>query len=58
LQPFLPFNNVKRLISRLSDELKDFKINRQKLRRAVLKARAALNLFKKNIRKKGRAYCK
>lgn len=53
LQPFLPFNNVKRLISRLSDELRDFKISRQELKTAVLKARAALNLFKKNIKKRG-----
>lgn len=53
LQPFLPFNNVKRLISRLSDELRDFKISRQELKTAVLKARTALNLFKKNIKKMG-----
>jgi predicted nucleotide-binding protein (sugar kinase/HSP70/actin superfamily) len=53
LQPFLPFNNIKKLIRRLCEELKDFKIDRKEIITVVLKARAALNLFKKNIRKEG-----
>ena len=53
LQPFLPFDNVKRLIYRLEEELKDFKITKKELIFAVLRGRAALNLFKKDIRQQG-----
>ncbi|MDR2426525.1 MAG: acyl-CoA dehydratase activase-related protein [Endomicrobium sp.] len=53
LQPFLPFDNIKRLIYRLAEELKDFKILKKELIFAVLRGRAALNLFKKDIRQQG-----
>jgi len=53
LQPFLPFDNVKRLIYRLAEELKDFGITKKELVFAVLRARASLNLFKKDIRQQG-----
>ncbi|GMO51664.1 MAG: acyl-CoA dehydratase activase-related protein [Candidatus Endomicrobiellum trichonymphae] len=53
LQPFLPFDNIKRLIYRLAEELKDFNITKKNLVFAMLRARAALNLFKKDIRKRG-----
>lgn len=53
LQPFLPFDNIKRLISRLRQELKDYNISRKEMVWAVIKARASLNRFKKEIRKKG-----
>ncbi len=55
LQPFLPFDNTKRLVYRLAEELKDFKITKKDLAFAMLRARAALNLFKKDIRKRGAA---
>ena len=58
LQPFLPFNNTKRLIARLGQELKDYEISKAELIKAVLKGRAALNLFKKDIRKTGAKYIK
>ncbi|MDR3048995.1 MAG: 2-hydroxyacyl-CoA dehydratase [Elusimicrobiota bacterium] len=58
LQPFLPFDNAKRLISRLNQELKGYKITRKELIWAVLKARASLNLFKKDIRKLGAKHIK
>lgn len=53
LQPFLPFNDIKRLIIRLLSELKEFNITRKEMIIAVLRARASLNLFKKDLRKKG-----
>ena len=53
LQPFLPFDNIKRLIYRLYGELKDFNVTKKELVIAVLRARASLNLFKKDIRRKG-----
>ncbi|MDR1940958.1 MAG: acyl-CoA dehydratase activase-related protein [Endomicrobium sp.] len=53
LQPFLPFDNIKRLIFRLAEELKDFNITKKELVLAVLRARACLNLFKKDIRRTG-----
>jgi predicted CoA-substrate-specific enzyme activase len=53
LQPFLPFDNTRRLIRRLSEELKYFKITKKNLVFATLRARATLNLFKKDIRKRG-----
>jgi predicted CoA-substrate-specific enzyme activase len=53
LQPFLPFDNIRRLIYRLSEELKDFNITKKDLVFAMLRARATLNLFKKDIRKRG-----
>lgn len=53
LQPFLPFDNLKRLISRLREELDGYGISRKEMVWAVLKARASLNRFKKEIRKKG-----
>ena len=53
LQPFLPFDNIKRLIIRLAKELKDYKITKKELIFAVLRARASLNLFKKDIRQQG-----
>lgn len=53
LQPFLPFDNLKRLISRLREELKEYNISRKDMIWAVLKARASLNRFKKEIRKQG-----
>jgi predicted CoA-substrate-specific enzyme activase len=52
LQPFLPFNNIKRLTRRLCEEFKDFKISRREIIKSVFKARAEFNLFKKDIRKK------
>jgi predicted CoA-substrate-specific enzyme activase len=52
LQPFLPLSNIKRLIHRLYEELKTFKINKREIITSVFKARAAFNLFKNNIRKK------
>ncbi|MDR3243401.1 MAG: acyl-CoA dehydratase activase-related protein [Elusimicrobiota bacterium] len=58
LQPFLPFDNIKRLIFRLNQELKEYKITKKELILAVLKARASLNLFKKDIRKTGAKYIK
>ncbi|MCA6079862.1 MAG: acyl-CoA dehydratase activase-related protein [Endomicrobium sp.] len=58
LQPFLPFDNIKRLIYRLAEELKDFNITKKSLIFAILRARAALNLFKKDIRKHGAAFIK
>ncbi|OEG69557.1 hypothetical protein ATZ36_08855 [Candidatus Endomicrobiellum trichonymphae] len=53
IQPFLPFDNNRRLIHRLSEELKYFKITKKDLVFAMLRARAAFNLFKKDIRKRG-----
>ena len=53
LQPFLPFDNTKRLISRLREEFKDYGISRKEMVWAVIKARASLNRFKKEIRKTG-----
>lgn len=53
LQPFLPFDNMKRLISRLRAELKEYNISRKEMILAVLRAHASLNRFKKDIRKKG-----
>ncbi len=53
LQPFLPFDDVKRLIKRLMQEFKDYNISRKDLIIAVLRARASLNRFKKEIRKQG-----
>jgi predicted CoA-substrate-specific enzyme activase len=53
LQPFLPFNNIKRLIRRLNDEFEIFKISKKEIIAAVLKARGELNLFKKDIKEKG-----
>jgi predicted CoA-substrate-specific enzyme activase len=53
LQPFLPFDNIKRLIYRLYGELKSFNVTKKELVIAVLRARASLNLFKKDIRKQG-----
>ena len=53
LQPFLPFDNIKRLIYRLAEELKEFGITKKELVFAVLRARASLNLFKKDIRQQG-----
>ncbi|MDR0822884.1 MAG: 2-hydroxyacyl-CoA dehydratase, partial [Endomicrobium sp.] len=58
LQPFLPFDNVKRLIFRLHQELKEYKITKKELLLAVLKARASLSLFKKDIRRLGAKYIK
>ncbi|MDR2860869.1 MAG: acyl-CoA dehydratase activase-related protein, partial [Elusimicrobiota bacterium] len=58
LQPFLPFDNVKRLIFRLNQELKEYKISKKELILAVLKARASLSLFKKDIRKTGAKHIK
>jgi predicted CoA-substrate-specific enzyme activase len=58
IQPFLPFNDIKRLIFRLNQEFKDYKISKKDLILAVLKARASLNLFKKDIRKMGAKYIK
>lgn len=53
LQPFLPFDNTKRLISRLREEFKEYRISRKEMVWAVIKARASLNRFKKEIRKTG-----
>ncbi|OEG71321.1 2-hydroxyglutaryl-CoA dehydratase [Candidatus Endomicrobiellum trichonymphae] len=53
LQPFLPFDNIRRLTYRLVEELKDFNITKKDLVFAMFRARAALNLFKKDIRKRG-----
>jgi predicted CoA-substrate-specific enzyme activase len=53
LQPFLPFNNIRRLTYRLVEELKDFNITKKDLVFAMFRARATLNLFKKDIRKRG-----
>ncbi|MDR2708846.1 MAG: 2-hydroxyacyl-CoA dehydratase [Elusimicrobiota bacterium] len=53
LQPFLPFDDTKRLIFRLNKELKSYKISKKALILAVLKGRAAQSLFKKDIRKMG-----
>jgi predicted CoA-substrate-specific enzyme activase len=58
LQPFLPFDNIKRLIYRLAEEFKDFNITKKDLVFAILRARAALSLFKKDIRKQGAALIK
>jgi predicted nucleotide-binding protein (sugar kinase/HSP70/actin superfamily) len=58
MQPFLPFNDLKRLIFRLNQEFKEYKITKKELILSVLKARASLNLFKKDIRKTGAKYVK
>ncbi|MDR0485548.1 MAG: 2-hydroxyacyl-CoA dehydratase [Elusimicrobiota bacterium] len=58
IEPFLPFDNLKRLIFRLHQELKEYKLTKKELAFAVLKGRAALNLFKKDIRKTGAALIK
>jgi predicted CoA-substrate-specific enzyme activase len=52
LQPFLPLNNTKRLIRRLYEEFKTFKINKREIIKSVFKARVESNLFKNDIRKK------
>jgi len=53
MQPFLPFDNIKKLITRLHKEFKGYGVTRKEIVLAALKARASLNLFKRDIREQG-----
>jgi predicted CoA-substrate-specific enzyme activase len=53
LNPFLPFDDKKRLIQRLYEEFKDFNISLPEIKKAVEKAWKEDNEVKKDIRAKG-----
>ncbi|SHK32025.1 CoA-substrate-specific enzyme activase, putative [Anaerobranca californiensis DSM 14826] len=53
LTPFLPFDDVKRLTSRLKEELKCFQIPPYEIEEAVQRAVKEYQAFKKDLRKKG-----
>ena len=53
MKPFLPFDNRERLIARLYEELKIFKINRMVLRESVNRAYKEQAAFKRSIEKAG-----
>lgn len=53
MNPFLPYNDKKRLGERLYEELKEFGVSRREVRRAVEKAWKEEERFRKAIRKKG-----
>lgn len=53
MNPFIPYNNKKRLIKRMHDILKDFNISKREIDTAVNKAWDEDIKVKNNIRKKG-----
>jgi predicted CoA-substrate-specific enzyme activase len=53
MKPFLPFDNEERLINRLHEELKIFKIGRMEIRECVVRAYKEQEAFKKEIQKAG-----
>jgi predicted CoA-substrate-specific enzyme activase len=53
LNPFLPYHNKKKLIKRLYEELKEFKIPLQEIAQAVEKAWEEEEKVKKDIQRKG-----
>ncbi len=53
INPFLPYNNKKRLIERLFEELKSFDISKKEIAGAVEQAWREDLLFKQEIRNKG-----
>ncbi|WP_066637941.1 2-hydroxyacyl-CoA dehydratase [Desulfolucanica intricata] len=53
MKPFLPFDNEKRLIKRLCEELAVFNIKENEIRESVYKASKEQELFKKDIQKAG-----
>ncbi|MGL4607187.1 MAG: acyl-CoA dehydratase activase-related protein [Eubacteriaceae bacterium] len=54
LNPFIPFDNHKRLEERLYEEFKSFDIPREEIRRAVEKGIIEKDLFKNEIQEKGK----
>jgi predicted CoA-substrate-specific enzyme activase len=53
--PFLPYENKKRLLLRLAEELAEFRVTLPELRTAMSKAIAEDNACKNDIRREGRA---
>lgn len=53
MKPFLPFDNEKKMIKRLHEELKAFNIDENKIRESVIKAYKEQEAFKKDIQKSG-----
>jgi len=53
LNPFLPYNHKKRLAKRLYEELKEFGISREEIKKAVEKAALEQENFKQDIRRAG-----
>lgn len=53
MKPFLPFDNESKMVQRLYDELKDFNISKDEIRRSVIKAYAEQENFKNDIRQAG-----
>ncbi len=53
INPFLPYNNTKRLIKRLYQVFKEFNVTAGEIKKAVKAARLEDTVFKKDIRKKG-----
>ncbi len=55
MKPFLPYDNEKRLVKRLGEELEVFKISETEIRECVARARKEQEAFKKDIQKAGEA---
>lgn len=53
MNPFLPYNNTKRLTSRLCDIMSEFGIEDNSVKKAVESARIEMEKFKKDIQKVG-----
>ncbi len=53
MNPFLPYNNTRRLTQRLFEELSGFGITKQEVKKAVKKARSEDYRFKALVRKQG-----
>jgi predicted CoA-substrate-specific enzyme activase len=53
MKPFLPFDNEKRMVKRLYEELKAFNINENEIVESVVKAYKEQEAFKKDIQKSG-----
>ena len=53
MNPFLPLDNMERLIKRLTEELKEFKIPKREIKEAVMEAQKEAESVKCDIQKKG-----